>query len=45
VAVHGENIFNRRYLLDAGGVGLIYNLPAFVAAAPRRWRVEMTRHF
>lgn len=40
IVAHGENIFDRRFLIDAGNTGGSFGIPTFVAGNPRRLGVQ-----
>lgn len=37
IGAHAENLFDKKYLIDAGNAGSDYGTPTFIAGAPRRW--------
>jgi outer membrane receptor protein involved in Fe transport len=45
VAVAANNLFDRRYLIDAGNTGGAYGIPTFIAGSPRRLSVQIERGF
>lgn len=45
VAAYARNLFNQRYLLDAGNTGGAFGYPSFIPAEPRLYGVEFTGRF
>lgn len=45
VAVAANNLFDRRYLIDAGNTGGAYGIPTFIAGSPRRFSLQFERGF
>ncbi len=47
VEAYVKNVFNRRYLIDAGNTGgnPLFNTPTFIAGAPRFYGVALTGRF
>jgi iron complex outermembrane recepter protein len=40
-----SNLFNNRYLIDAGNAGLIFGIPTFVPGPPRFFGMQLFTHF
>ncbi len=40
-----SNVFNNRYLIDAGNAGLIFGLPTYVPGPPRFFGIQLFTHF
>ncbi|MCI4592292.1 TonB-dependent receptor [Sphingobium sp. BYY-5] len=45
VAAYARNLFNKRYLLDAGNTGGAFGYPTFIPAEPRFYGVQLTGRF
>jgi len=41
VGIYGKNIFNQKYLLDAGGPGLVMGCPTFIMAPPSMFGIGL----
>ncbi len=40
-----NNLFNNRYLIDAGNAGLLFGIPTFVPGPPRFFGMQLFTHF
>lgn len=45
ISVFGRNIFNKRYLLDAGNTGGAFGIPSFIPGEPRFYGLKMSAKF
>jgi outer membrane receptor protein involved in Fe transport len=45
VAAYGKNIFNKKYITDAGNIGTAFSSPTYIAAAPATYGVEANLKF
>lgn len=45
VALAANNLFDRRYLIDAGNTGGAYGIPTYIAGSPRRFSLQFERGF
>lgn len=45
IVFHADNVFGKKYLLDAGNIGASYGIPTNVPAAPRMVGVSATARF
>lgn len=45
ISVFGRNIFNNRYLLDAGNTGGAFGIPTFIPGEPRFYGLKMSAKF
>jgi iron complex outermembrane receptor protein len=45
LAAYGENLFNKRYLIDAGNTGGAFGIPTYIAGTPRLLGVQGTFRF
>lgn len=45
ITLWGNNLANRKYLIDAGNTGLIFGIPTLIAGASRTYGVTLTAKF
>ncbi|MDR7119495.1 TonB-dependent receptor [Rheinheimera soli] len=45
VTLYSSNVFDKKYLVDAGNTGGAFGYPSFVPAAPRLFGIEFTKRF
>ncbi len=45
LALWGKNLFNKRYLLDAGNTGESFGYATYIPAAPRMYGLDVTVHY
>jgi outer membrane receptor protein involved in Fe transport len=45
IAASAENLFNRKYLIDAGNTGGAFGIPTYIAGPPRFYGIEASAKF
>lgn len=45
IAAYAENLFNRKYLIDAGNTGGAFGIPTYIAGPPRFYGIEASAKF